>query len=155
MPSREIRDLSPAMQVLHNKFMDKCRRDPWFLKNGITVLVTCTYRSREEQAKVYAQGRTAPGRIVTYAKPGKSKHNFTDHHGEPAAEAFDVVPLRYGKPIWGTGGNGINDDPTDDDTNDMEAWQRVGAHAVAVGLKWYGSPDSPFREFPHMQNPDV
>jgi peptidoglycan L-alanyl-D-glutamate endopeptidase CwlK len=155
MPSREIRDLSPKMQVLHNKFMDRCRRDTWFLKNGITVLVTCTYRSNEEQAKLYAKGRTAPGAIVTRAKPGKSKHNVTLPNGTPAAEAFDIVPLRYGKLVWETGGDGIDDDPSDDHKDDLEVWQRCGEHAVAVGLKWYGSPGSDFLEFPHMQNPDV
>lgn len=31
-------------------------------------------RSSEKQAELYAQGRTTPGRIVTYAKPGQSKH---------------------------------------------------------------------------------
>ena len=33
-------------------------------------------RTWEEQAKIYAQGRTAPGKIVTNAKPGYSNHNF-------------------------------------------------------------------------------
>lgn len=155
MASRELRDLSPTMRVLHDKFMTRCRRDTNLLKAGITVLVTCTYRSNDEQARLYAQGRTAPGRIVTRAKPGKSKHNVVDVQGKPHAEAFDVVPLRHGKPIWGTRGDGIDDDPTDDDTDDLEAWQRIGEHAMAVGLKWYGAPGSSFREFPHMQNPDV
>lgn len=155
MASREIKDLSPEMQVLYNKFNDRCRRDTWLLKNGISILLICTYRSNEEQAKLYAQGRTAPGPIVTRAKAGQSKHNCTTASGAPAAEAFDVVPLRAGKMIWGTAGRGINDDPTDDDTNDLEVWQRVGAHGVAVGLKWYGSPGSEFKEFPHFQSPHV
>lgn len=140
------------MQVLYNRFNDRCRRDPWLIRNGISVLLICTYRDNEEQAKLYAQGRTAPGKIVTRAKPGQSKHNVTAA-GVPAAEAFDVVPLRYGKPIWGSAGDGIDDNPADDHDDDLEVWQRVGAHAVAVGLVWYGSPGSPFREFPHCQNP--
>lgn len=143
------------MQVLYNKFFDRCRRDPWLLKNGITVLLTCTYRSNEEQAKLFAQGRTAPGRIVTNAKPGKSKHNATLPDGTPAAEAFDVVPLRNGKPVWGTAGDGIDDNEADDAKDDLEVWQRVGEHGVAVGLKWYGTPGSPFTEFPHFQNPEA
>lgn len=155
MTSREIKHLSPAMQVLYNKFYDRCRRDPWMLKNGVSVLLICTYRSAEEQAKLYAQGRTAPGRIVTNAKPGKSKHNTAAADGTPSAEAFDVVPLRHGKPIWGTSGDGIDEDDSDDHTDDLEVWQRVGEHGVAVGLKWYGSPGSPFKEFPHFQNPDA
>ena len=35
-----------------------------------------TYRSFDEQNHLYAQGRTKPGKIVTYAKGGQSYHNF-------------------------------------------------------------------------------
>lgn len=143
MASREIKDLSPKMQVLYNKFYDRCRRDTWLLKNGISILLICTFRSPEEQAILWAQGRTKPGHIVTNAKPGKSKHNVLAANGAPSAEAFDIVPLRNGKPIWGTSGD------------DLEVWQIIGSHGVAVGLKWYGAPDAPFHEFPHFQNPDV
>jgi peptidoglycan L-alanyl-D-glutamate endopeptidase CwlK len=149
MASREIRDLSPAMQVLFNRFFDRCRRDTWLLKQGVTVLLTCTYRSNEEQAKLYAQGRSTPGPVVTRAKPGQSKHNATTASGAPAAEAFDVVPLLHGKPIW----------TTKDDSNTPEhedaIWQAIGAHGVAVGLKWYGTKGAEFPEYPHFQNPAV
>ncbi len=33
-------------------------------------------RSYAEQAALYAQGRTAPGKVVTNARPGYSNHNF-------------------------------------------------------------------------------
>lgn len=149
MASREIRHLSAAMQVLYNKFSDRCRRDVELLKLGVTVLLICTYRSNEEQEKLYAKGRTEPGAIVTRAKLGKSKHNAVDSHGDPAAEAFDVVPLLHGKPVWSS-----EDDPG---TVEDEAWiwQRVGEHGVAVGLKWYGSPGAEFPEKPHFQNPEA
>jgi peptidoglycan L-alanyl-D-glutamate endopeptidase CwlK len=149
MASREIRHLSDVMQVLYNKFNDRCRRDVELLKIGVTVLLICTHRDNEEQATLYAKGRTAPGKIVTNAKPGQSKHNATLPDGTPAAEAFDVVPLIHGKPVWAD-----KDDPA---TPEDEAWiwQRVGEHGVAVGLTWYGSPGSKFPEKPHFQNPDV
>ncbi len=150
MASREIKHLSADMQIMYNKFFDRCRRDPWFLKNGITILLTCTHRSNDEQAKLYAQGRTTPGRIVTNAKPGKSKHNATLPDGTPAALAFDVVPLRHGKPVWGTSGNGIDGNDDDDAIDDLEVWQRVGEHGEAVGLSWAGRWTS-FREFPHFE----
>lgn len=155
MASRDIKDLSPEMQVLYNKFYDRVRRDTWMLKNGVSLILTCTYRSQEEQAQLYAQGRTTPGRIVTNAKAGKSKHNVTTASGAPYAEAFDIVPTRHGKILWGTIGNGIDEDPTDDEKDDLEVWQRIGAHGVAVGLRWYGTKGSPFVEFPHFQNPKV
>jgi peptidoglycan L-alanyl-D-glutamate endopeptidase CwlK len=140
MASRNIGDLSQAMQVLYNRFNDRCRRDLELLKLGVSVLLVCTYRSAAEQDALYAQGRTAPGAIVTRAKGGQSKHNATTPQGRPAAEAFDVVPVVNGTPVW----------------NDTDpAWQMIGANGVAVGLKWYGSPGSPFRECPHFQNPAV
>lgn len=148
MASREIRDLSPRMQVLYNKFNDRCRRDPELLKRGAAVILTCTYRSNDEQQKAYNQGRTPESiargeKIVTKAKPGESKHNCTAPNGAPAAEAFDVAILQNGKLLW------------DDTPHGVETWNMVGAHGQAVGLKWYGAPDAPFREGAHFQNPEV
>lgn len=153
MASRKLTDLSPAVEAMAIKFLSDCSDDPWFQRNGISVLITCTYRSGQEQDMLYAQGRTTPGRIVTNAKAGQSWHNAVDVHSLPAAEAFDFVPLRAGKPVWGTSGDGVDDDPSDDHKDDLEVWQRCGAHAVNCGLNWYGSPGSSFKEFPHCQNP--
>ena len=153
MAGRDINQLSYPMRRMALDFLEDCAGDQWMLDHGIKLLVTCTYRNNAEQEELYAQGRTKPGRIVTRARGGQSKHNALDVTGQPAAEALDVVPLRHGKPVWGTGGNGIDDDPTDDDTDDLEIWQRIGAIGKSVGLKWYGDPDASFREFPHFQNP--
>lgn len=43
---------------------------------GEDILIYEGARSNEEQAALYAQGRTAPGAIVTNAKPGESFHNY-------------------------------------------------------------------------------
>lgn len=45
-------------------------------KEDIFVQITSGYRSFAEQNKLYAQGRTAPGKIVTNAKGGQSNHNY-------------------------------------------------------------------------------
>ena len=50
------------------------------------LTVVYGHRSAAEQAALYAKGRTMPGDIVTYAKPGKSKHNTKP------SQAIDVVP---------------------------------------------------------------
>lgn len=134
--SRKIEDLHPHVQKLCHKFMEQCQAA------GIEVLITSTYRDNESQAELYAQGRTKPGHIVTNAKPGQSWHNWR--------VAFDVVPLRHGKPVWSTAGNGIDNDPTDDDTDDLELWQRIGEIGRFVGLEWAGDWKT-FREFPHFQ----
>lgn len=49
-------------------------------------------RTFEEQARLYAQGRTAPGRIVTNARPGESAHNY--------GCASDWTMWKDGRPLW-------------------------------------------------------
>lgn len=141
MSSRAIGDLSPAMQVLCNRHLDRCRRDPDLLRRSVQVFLTCTYRPDDEQARLYAQGRdpAVPGPIVTNAKAGQSAHNRKDTGGKPSAEAYDVGILENGKLTW----------------DDSTAWQIIGDHGLAVGLKWYGVPDAKFREKPHFQNPNA
>ncbi len=62
---------------LHPKFLPKV----WALQRrlsalGLPVKIISGLRTYEQQAAIYAQGRTKPGRIVTRAKPGYSYHNF-------------------------------------------------------------------------------
>lgn len=52
--------------------------------------ITCTHRSHEDQDKLYAKGRTAPGPKVTWAKAGQSKHN------QKPSPAFDIAFLKKG-----------------------------------------------------------
>lgn len=144
--SRDPNHLHPDLQPKLNSFLSSCK------ENGIDILVTCTYRSNDEQADLYAQGRTKPGQVVTWAKPGESKHNL-QIAGQPASKAFDMVPLRNGKLVWGTSGDGIDNDPTDDHTDDLELWQRVGLIAESVGLEWAGRWPKGKREFPHCEIP--
>ena len=84
---------------------------------GIPLVVTQTYRDPAEQARLYAQGRSAPGPIVTNAPPGWSWHEYR--------LAFDVAVLDQatGRPTW---------------PNDASLWQRIGAAGKAAGLEWGG-----------------
>jgi peptidoglycan L-alanyl-D-glutamate endopeptidase CwlK len=100
------------------------------MKAGIDLLVTCTFRDRAEQAELYALGRTVPGKKVTNAKAGQSMHNY--------GLAYDVVPMRLGKPVWGTTGA------------DLLLWQKVGELGKEAGLEWAGEWVG-FKEFPHFQ----
>lgn len=129
MASRDPKDLYPALQPIYAQFMQKCSAA------GYDILCTCTWRSDSEQASLYAQGRTTEGSIVTNAQPGQSAHNFTID-GNPAAKAFDVVPLRNGKCVWSAL------DPI---------WQEIGRIGMDLGLDWYGAPGALFREMPHFQ----
>lgn len=45
-------------------------------ENGVVIKVISGNRTFEEQDKLYAQGRTEPGKIVTNARGGFSNHNF-------------------------------------------------------------------------------
>jgi len=119
--SRSLMDLHPAV-------MAKCTAHIAACKNaGIDLLITCTYRSPEEQDALYAQGRTTPGAIVTNAKGGQSMHQYR--------LAYDCVPIRNGKCVWD------GSDP---------AWATVGELGKAQGLEW-GHDWPTFKEMPHFQ----
>ena len=56
------------------------------IQTGILPLIYTGLRSMEEQAALYAIGRSKPGKIVTKARPGESYHNY--------GRAFDWVPMK-------------------------------------------------------------
>jgi len=122
--SRLLSDLHPTVQAKCEAHLSACKAA------GIDLLVTCTYRDSETQNALFAQGRTAPGPKVTNARGGQSLHNYR--------VAYDVVPLRNGKPVWKTTGE------------DGDLWQTVGELGVEHGLEWAGKWKK-FREFPHFQ----
>lgn len=124
MGERSIAALDPRVGRRCQHHIENCRA------NGIDLLITSTYRDPAEQDALYAQGRTKPGKKVTNAKGGQSMHNYR--------LAYDVVPLRNGKAVWGTTGD------------DLVLWNRVGALGKAAGLEWAGDWKS-FKEFPHFQ----
>jgi len=119
--SRDIKELLPPVRKRVEAFLNAAKAA------GIDLLVTSTYRDHASQAALYAQGRTAPGKIVTNAKPGQSFHNHRC--------AIDVVPIRNGKPVW--------------DAKDP-IWQEVGKLGKAAGLEWAGDWKR-FREMAHFQ----
>lgn len=89
--------------------------------------ITQGLRSWQEQANLYAQGRTAPGEIVTNAQPGYSFHCF--------GLACDFVPMANGQPIW--------------DTQQPE-WKHIIDLAPSCGLV-SGSTWIHFPDWPHLQ----
>ncbi len=119
--SRSLNDLLPPVKSRAEKMIEGCKAV------GIDLLVTSTYRDNASQEALYAQGRTKPGKIVTNARAGQSFHNYRC--------AFDVVPLRHGKPVW--------------DAKDP-VWQIIGQIGKQCGLEWAGDWKR-FKEFPHFQ----
>ena len=90
------------------------------------MMVVSGCRTVSEQQSLYAQGRTAPGRIVTYADGALKKSN---HQSGRAADCCFVVGQQ--QPSW-TG-----------------PWDDYGAAAEAYGLNWGGRWKKPDR--PHVE----
>ena len=127
MAQRDLLSLDPTVRRMAVAFLNECRAC------GLPVLIYCTLRSNAEQAALYAQGRTAPGPIVTKARAGESMHN-PDALGY--AWAFDAVPLMPdGAAAW---------------SDDVRISQ-MGVCGEAVGLEWAGRWRSSLRERLHFQ----
>ncbi len=125
--SRDPKDLHPELakrwELAKNEFVKKYPDYP-------EILLTSTHRSRAEQASLFAQGRTAPGKIVTNARPGQSLHNYYP------SLAFDVAFKRGKELIW-----------------DLPYFQKFAEIATPLGLEWGG--DWPhFKDNPHFQPPN-
>lgn len=133
--SADLNLLHPNLKPLAGYFLDALS------SNGLKILVTCTYRTDAEQDRLYAQGRTEKGKIITNAKGGQSEHNFKIN-GKPASKAFDIVPLNSkGACIW--------------DKNAIE-WKIIsnvwsqGFKNNGYFLDWLGKVGSKFIDFPHF-----
>ena len=95
------------------------------------VIVTCTYRSPEEQQALYAQGRSKPGQIVTMID-GVSQ--LSNHNHYPS-RALDFAVLISGKLSW-----------------DPDVYRPMGKYAVSQGLVWGGNWKT-FKDYPHIELP--
>jgi len=82
--------------------------------NGITIKIISGLRTYAEQDALFAQGRTAPGDIVTKAKGGFSNHNF--------GIAFDVGVFESNKYL-----------------GDSLKYKAVGVLGTDLGLEWGGN----------------
>lgn len=154
--SRKLSDLTPAAEARSRRLIEATEAA------GCPILVYCTRRLHEEQARLFRQGRSLAeieamakrlaiefvrpdlgnilldvgpqyGPIVTFAAPGQSAHEYD--------VGLDGAPIRNGKLVWGTA-----------EPEDLELWYRYGEAAEAVGLEWAGRWTRN-REFPHVQMP--
>ena len=128
--------------------------------HGFYLLVYCTFRSFEEQARLYRQSRRL-GQIrrkeialeaLGYPELAQvledvgpqwgtiGRHVTGAGPGESWHQyrrAFDAVPIVAGKAEW---------------SNSSVYWRKYGRCAVDVGLEWAGNWTT-FREYPHSQMP--
>lgn len=99
--------------------------------SGIKWVITSARRTMAEQKKLYDQGRSTPGEIVTKAPPGSSAHNF--------GLAVDLCPLdKTGECWWNA---------------PERYWKMMGELAEGMGLVWGGHFAS-IMDKPHIESAD-
>ena len=118
--SRDLALLHPRLQAILPKIKAECEAQ------ALPVLWTDGMRTKAEQDALYAQGRTAPGAIVTNVRYPNSMHNW--------GVAVDFCRNVRGREY--------------DDTDNF--FFRVAFVAKAYGLDWGGDWTS-FRDKPHLQ----
>jgi len=125
MPTR----LNDRVETSMNRLVDEAG------KIGIRVVITADYRSADEQNRLYEQGRTTEGNIVTNAKAGESYHNY--------GLAIDFALLDIdGTVIW--------DMNYDGNGNGKKDWNEVVEIAKSLGYEWGGDWKN-FKDYPHLQ----
>ncbi len=118
--SREVALLHPELQEIVTEFLSLC------LSKGLPVIITQTWRSKQEQDQLYAQGRTKPGSIVTNCKYPLSPHCW--------GVAFDFCRNVRGREY--------------DDSDGF--FKKVGAVGKGLGLAWGGDWKG-FVDKPHLE----
>ena len=104
-------------------------------EKGIAILITDGFRSAEDQDRLYEQGRSAEGNIVTHAKGGESYHNF--------GLAVDfALKTPSEEVIW--------DRQFDGNKNGVSDWSEVVKMAKELGFEW-GGDWAGFKDYPHLQ----
>lgn len=104
---RNLETLQPDVRELARRHLGLCAGE------GIDLLVVQAYRGMEQQAALYAKGRSGHGKAVTNAGPGYSWHNF--------GRAYDVAVIEDGKVLW-----------------DSPKYAHAGAIGKKLGLVWGG-----------------
>ena len=124
-PSKTVRTLDgllPEVRIRAALWMDAYRA-----RTGLSILLTCTFRSAADQLAAYRSG-------ASNAKPGFGWHEY--------GCAVDGVPLVGGKPLWTT---------HDKAGKMLSEWAAFGATAKDCGLEWAGDWKS-FVEYGHVQH---
>jgi RHS repeat-associated protein len=119
--NKEIPNLDPRVQVPAATFINAVN-----VELGLRITILQGYRSIQQQNTFYAQGRTAPGPIITNARGGQSYHNY--------GLAIDVYLLNSHGNI---------------DFN-AEVPPAVISIAKSQGFEW-GGDWRRFKDYPHFQ----
>ncbi|WP_028521953.1 M15 family metallopeptidase [Runella limosa] len=99
--------------------------------------LTWTLRTFQEQNDLFAQGRTRPGRVVTWARGGDSWHNY--------GLAVDICLVHIsGKMV-------SFDSVADFDKDGVADWIEVVKIFKSFGWEWGGDWAKPKTDLPHFQ----
>lgn len=98
------------------------------MPEGYEVRIIDAARTADQQAEIYAQGRTKPGKIVTHAPPGHSKHE--------SGRAFDIGIFKNGKYL-----------------EESPLYAQLGPIGETVGFEWGGRWKGKQMDEPHFQMP--
>ncbi|MFQ3543981.1 M15 family metallopeptidase [Halobacillus rhizosphaerae] len=121
--------LHPVVQEKKEELIDRSS------KQGISIVITDGYRSKEEQDKLYEKGRTSKGSVVTNVRGGGSYHNY--------GLAIDfALKQKNGNIVW--------DMQRDGNHNGKADWMEVVSIAKDLGFEWGGDWAS-FKDYPHLQ----
>ena len=123
--NRKIEELLPAMQLRVLRFAGA------MAEVGIPWMITCTYRSQDEQDALWRIGRSEPGRRVTWRK-------ISNH---TSRRAMDFAILKDGQPCW--------DVKVSVNKNDMPDYLEAGQIGESLGLIWGGRWRNP--DYPHFE----
>ncbi|AIQ49508.1 hypothetical protein R70723_29200 [Paenibacillus sp. FSL R7-0273] len=125
-----LKGLHPVVSAAADKLIERC------YTCGVPVLITQGLRTFSEQDRLYAQGRTSAGNIVTNARGGYSFHNYG------LAVDFALLLPDGSSASWDMKRDGDRDGTAD--------WQEVVQQAKALGFEWGGDWSS-FKDYPHFQ----
>lgn len=127
--SSDITQLCPDLQVLCGQWLNLCKAA------GLRVKVIQTWRDPLYQDKLYAQGRTTPGPIVTQLRGSQSLHCCMVGNA-PASEAFDFATFDNLGHYITNGRDGT--------------YTQAGIIGQGLTLEWGGSWTG-FKDFDHLQ----
>ena len=118
--AEEVEKLNPIVADLVEKILIEAEAQ------GLDILITDGLRTNEEQTKLYNQGRTTKGKIVTKARAGQSLHNY--------GLAIDIVPIVNKSLAYG----------------DYETYRTFADIAKRYGFTWGGDWKG-FKDTPHFE----
>lgn len=127
--AKNVATLHSKVQQLFRNWIAECQ--VLAKASGYEYKAISGNRTWEEQAKIYAQGRTAPGKVVTNARPGYSNHNY--------GIAVDMGVFKDGKYL--------------DELKPTEAesfHKKAAIVAEKYNIEWGGNWKT-FKDYPHFE----